>query len=81
MGVATAGKEESKEGMFDRILDDYIDTTNKNTLIFSVLSPEEIADQLISKLIDKDISPEINKKKWKLTFTKTRDLDDQEKEN
>ena len=33
------------------------------------------------KLIDKDISPEINEKKWKLTFTKTRDLDDQEKEN
>jgi hypothetical protein len=70
----------SKHGMFDRLTYNYSETTNKNTKLFSLLPPEEIADQLISKLIENDIVPEIYEKKWKLTFTITRDLTDQERE-
>lgn len=67
--------------MFDRLTYDYIDVTNKTTYIFSQLSPEEIAEQLIEKLIDLDSSPRLNEHKWKFDFTLTRALSDLEKES
>lgn len=49
-------------------------------MLFSLLPPGEIADKLIYKLLENDIVPEIYEKKWKLTFSITCDLTDQEKE-
>ena len=80
-GPNYGGQEESKSGMFDRLTYNYIDGTNKPTLIFSQLSPDEIADRIISKLIDLGFSPQIDEHKWKLSCTLTRDLSDQEIES
>jgi hypothetical protein len=80
-GAKNGGKEESNNGMFDRLTYDYIEVTNKTTLIFSQLPPDEIAAQLTEKLIDLDCSPQVNENKWKFNFTLTRDLSDQEKES
>ena len=66
--------EDSKDGMFDRVMDDYIETPFKNTVMFSTLPPDELADQLITLLIDKNAKIEINEKKWKITFNLKRDL-------
>jgi|NOAtaT_5_FD_contig_21_2490761_length_366_multi_2_in_0_out_0_2 hypothetical protein len=35
---------------------------------------------IILKLGEKDIVPELHAKKWKLTYTKTRELDEAEKQ-
>ena len=67
--------------MFQRLTYDYIDVINKTTIIFSLLSADEIADQLIEKLIDLGCSPQVNDKKWKFTFTLTQERSDQEQES
>lgn len=50
MGVEGQGDEESKENLIIRKLELYEESTNKNTIFFSPLSPYEIFDQLKSKL-------------------------------
>jgi len=46
---------------------------NKNTLFFRTYEPEHVFKQLISKLEDKDLTPETCLKKWRLTYTKVRE--------
>ena len=47
-----------------------------NSLIFSSLSEHEIFELIKLKLGEKDVIPDLHQKKWKLTYTKTRELDD-----
>ena len=60
---------------------DYESKSFSNSVIFSSLSGQEIADLIISKLSEKDIIPDLHAKKWKLTYTRTRELDDAEKQS
>ena len=69
MGVGFKSIQDSNHGMFDRVLDDYIDSPFKNTVMFSTLPPDKLADQLITLLVNKNAKIEINEKKWKITFT------------
>lgn len=80
MGVGFKSIQDANDGMFDRALDDYIDSPFKNTVMFSTLPPDEISDQLITLLINKNAKIEINEKKWKITFTLKRDLENKEQE-
>jgi hypothetical protein len=73
--------EESKEENIINIqLAPYKFGINKNTLFFTTYEPEYVFKQLISKLEDKDLTPELSHKKWKLTYDKLREQDEEEKE-
>ena len=80
MGVNTQPIEESKENLYSRKLDKYEESMRKNTLTFSRLAPKDIFDLLESKLLDKDVTAELNDKKWKLTFKRVKLLDESENE-
>ena len=47
--------------------------------MFSTYEPEFIFAQLIGKLQDRDITPDVHSKKWKLTFDIFRDQTEDEK--
>lgn len=67
-------QEESKdENVVHLQLDDFKPHNTKNTVMYSTYEPEFIFAQLISKLQDKDCTPQVNDKKWKLTFDLMRD--------
>jgi hypothetical protein len=75
------GAEESKEELVDtRKIEIFEDKNYSNYVMFSEQSPKEIVKLLTLKLKDKDVIPELNDKKWKLTFTKVAEQDDQDKE-
>ena len=80
MGVDSQEIEESKESTIVRKLDLYEESINKNTIFFSPLSPQEIFHQLKSKLQDENIMVELSDKKWKLSYKRFEELDQQEKE-
>jgi len=53
---------------------------NKNTLFFSTYEPEYVFKQLIGKLGDKNITPEVLHNKGKLIYENKRVQADEEKE-
>ena len=54
-------------------MDNFNNKISKNTVMFSTYEPEFIFAQLIGKLQDRDITPDVHSKKWKLTFDIFRD--------
>ncbi len=58
----------------------YQPVTSKNTLLFSTYQPEVIFKKLIEKLEDYDVVPVLKDNKWKLTFERFREPDEEEKE-
>ncbi len=70
-------EEESKNpDVVHLTLAHYIKGAAKNTIFFTTYEPEYVFKQIISKLEDKDITPEVSHKKWKLTYNKIQELDD-----
>ena len=71
--------EESKEGNVISIaMEKFEPVTSKNTLFFSTYEPEYVFKQVIGKLEDRDLMPVVSDKKWKLTFDKFREQDEEE---
>jgi hypothetical protein len=64
-----------------RPMEDYEEKAFLTSVMFSEKNPAEIMDMLISKLKDKDVNPTLHSKKWKLTFERVCDLDENEKTN
>ena len=60
-------------------MDDFNNHFVKNTIMYSTYEPEFIFAQLIGKLQDQDITPNIHSKKWKLTFDIFREQTEDEK--
>jgi len=81
-----AGDMESEETKQDTIvetrdMDDYEEKPYNTSVMFSELSPSEIMDILTSKLKDRDVEFKLHAKKWKLTFEKQGELDENEKKS
>ena len=73
-GPVSDNLEESKlENVVHLKMDNFNNKIAKNTVMFSTYEPEFIFAQLIGKLQDKDITPDVHSKKWKLTFDILRD--------
>ena len=74
-------EEESKDANVIYIpMKNYEPVTTKNTLLFSTYQPEVIFKKLIDKLEDCDVVPQVKDQKWKLTFERFREPDEEEKE-
>ena len=54
-------------------LEDYSPIISKSTQLYSTYEPEYIFAQLQSKLQDLDITPSLNKSKFKMTFDMVRE--------
>jgi len=74
-------EEESKdENIMFIPMQKYEPVTNKNTLMFSTYQPEVIFKMIIDKLEDFAVVPVVKDQKWKLTFDRIREQDEEEKE-
>ena len=62
-----------------REMENYEEKAFINSVMFSEHSPAEIMDILTSKLKDRDVKYDLHPKKWKLTFEKRSELDENEK--
>lgn len=82
-GVLMSGQEdteEAKEAPLDIQLAPY-QHVSSNTCLFSTYDPEFIFSQLISKLTDRQCSPKVNEKKWKLTYESFKEQTQEEKDS
>ena len=59
-------------------MSEFDDNTSVNTLVFSYLRVDKAFDAILDWLKDNDIEPEVHANKWKLVYTKTQELDDEE---
>jgi hypothetical protein len=75
---ADTNVEESKTETFDAKLEIYEPVVAKNTKFHSTYEAEYIFDQLKSKLQDFDITPDVNKNKWKMVFDMFKEQSDDE---
>lgn len=81
-----AGDMETEETKQDTIvetrdMEDYEEKAYNTSVMFSEHSPSEIMDILTSKLKDRDVEFKLHAKKWKLTFEKKGELDENEKKS
>jgi hypothetical protein len=75
-------EETKQEVIVDlRQMDDYEEKAFSTSVMFSEHSPAEIMDMLTSKLKDRDVTYQLHDKKWKLTFDRESELDENEKTN
>ncbi len=73
--------EESKDDFNGEFkLAAFENVTAKHTCLYSTYDPEYIFSQLISKLTDRQCSPKINEKKWKLTYDSFKEQTQEEKQ-
>ena len=63
-----------------RVMGEFDSSTSINTLIFSNLRVDKAFDNIKDWLRDNDIKPDVHEKRWKLVYTRTQKLDDEEKE-
>lgn len=70
--------EESKENVVHLKLANFEPVIHRNTVMYSTYEPEFIFAQLTSKLQDKDITPEMDQKKWKMKFNMMREQTEEE---
>ena len=75
---ADATAEESKENVVHLKLANFEPVIHRNTVMYSSYEPEYIFAQLTSKLQDKDITPVMDQKKWKMTFDMMREQTEEE---
>ena len=76
LGVGDDNAEETKEEtVIKRAIGEYDPTNVKNQVLFTSMSEQDIIDLIILKLQDKDVTPELHPKKWKLTYTRTREVE------
>lgn len=76
---ATLTEEESKDETIVLIpLKEFAPVTKKNTVLFSSYQPEVIFKKLIDKLEDCDVKPVLKDNKWKLTFERFQQQDEEE---
>ena len=59
-------------------MSEFDDNTSVNTLVFSYLRVDKAFKAILDWLKDNDIEPEVHSNKWKLVYTKTQELDDEE---
>lgn len=75
--TAEETKEEAEMAAVEtREIEDYEEKAFCTSVMFSEHSPREIIDILISKLKEKDVTPVLHEKKWKLTFERKNELDE-----
>lgn len=72
-------EEESKEGIVSIPLEEFKPVVAKNTVFFSTYEPEHIFKQLMTHLEEKDIKAAIAENKWKITFRREKEQDQEEK--
>jgi len=77
-----AGEEvKSEDNVVYLQMDEYDPVLEKQTQFFTTYEPEQVWKTIVDKLKDKDVSPELSEKKWKLNFEKVAELDEEEKKN
>lgn len=81
-GEMETEEEKQSEKVFEvREMENYEEKAFLTSVMFSERNPAEIMDMIISKLRDKDVNPKLHSKKWKLTFERICELDENEKTN
>jgi hypothetical protein len=77
-----AGELETEEEVKDqdgdelRVLEDFEEKTYLTTVMFSVKTPRAIVEKLKSKLKEFEVDVDLHSKKWKLTYLRKSELDD-----
>lgn len=76
---AEAAEECKDKDVVVLAMEDYHDVLAKQTQFFTTHEPEYVWKQIVTKLNDKDIHPELSEKKFKLNFNKVKELTEEEK--